>query len=196
VAPAQDALLAAEATMSTSADDKQAEYSRQQQAAAAATRKIGLSPPERLSNLMGALADDVEEMTDEQLLAEAAESGVDVAALKVKLKRMVTEGGKRSLLSAEVATAKAKRTRAERRERLIAAIRAFTVDAKNEAGVPMPNGSAHETALEQLCEHPYMLTVPPDVGQLFAQALRAQADDCQELREAAEAYFGGNFRGP
>jgi hypothetical protein len=148
-----------------------------------------LSPEQRLSNLMGALADDVEEMTDEQLLAEAKEAGVDITGSVDRIRRMVADADEAGAPPGEVTGHKLAR------DRLIAAIRAFTVDAEDDAGNPIPNGSKHEAAIEELCRHRYMLDAPLHIGRLFEQAMLAQADDCQELREAAEAYFGGDFRG-
>jgi hypothetical protein len=77
--------------------------------------------------------------------------------------------------------------------RLKEAIRPFTVDHTGPDGEPLPNGS-DETALDELCLHPYMLTAPDDVARLFGQAMLNQAKECQELREAAETCFGGDFR--
>lgn len=77
----------------------------------------------------------------------------------------------------------------EELRRLCSAIRRFTVDVD---GGRAPNGQAEwwlgmlvdalgrgELAAAQQCVEPY---------------LTHSADDTQELREAAEAYFGGDFR--
>ena len=80
------------------------------------------------------------------------------------------------------------------RIRLEAAIRRFTVEAKDAAGELVPNGSKGEQSLVFLTEHPYIFGAPLDVAQAFVEAMTARGDDCQELREAAEAFFGGDFR--
>jgi hypothetical protein len=86
-------------------------------------------------------------------------------------------------------------------ERLKAAIRAFTVDARNESGELIPNGAAEQAVADQL---EIMAQVPPlppaghrwamAVAEAGERACSAMSDDCRELREAAEAYFGEDFQ--
>ena len=88
-------------------------------------------------------------------------------------------------------------------ERLKAAIRAYTADAKNEAGEDVANGPAEEASeflaanihnaawwLQQLGK-----PIPAD-RLLLAAATNAEreADRIRELREAADTFFGEDFR--
>lgn len=76
------------------------------------------------------------------------------------------------------------------REQLIRAIRALTVDFPDDR----PNGAA-EAALMRLCEEGRRI---PDqaLHRGFEEWLAANADLVARLREAAEGYFGQDFRTP
>lgn len=78
--------------------------------------------------------------------------------------------------------------------RLQAAIRAFTVDSEKD-GRPSPNGPA-ESAWEKLSD--VLRSLPEAQFERVAgpaiDYLLADHDRTRELREAAEAVFGGDFR--
>lgn len=91
-------------------------------------------------------------------------------------------------------------------QRLIAAIRRITVDAKDAAGNDVPNGPA-EVAFLRLTDALHRVTdldgdgyvlnrVRREIAEAAAAWCEAYADDCKELREAAEGFFGGDFRAP
>jgi hypothetical protein len=77
-----------------------------------------------------------------------------------------------------------------RRLRLVAAIRRQTVEAPND----QPNGPT-ERALGELFDA-LAANDGEGAGDAAGRLANAMADDCQELREAAEGYFGGDFRKP
>lgn len=81
-------------------------------------------------------------------------------------------------------------------ERLARAIRAFTVDAER-FGEPVPNGPA-EAAWKRLADA--LLALPDPAGKhiagLTAVFCDADAERLRELRQAAETYFGEDFRRP
>lgn len=80
--------------------------------------------------------------------------------------------------------------------RLQAAIRAFTVDMEKD-GRPIPNGPA-EAAQARLYDA--LLALPAPHGARLAELALAVTDAeyarLRELREAAEAVFGGDFKRP
>ena len=77
-------------------------------------------------------------------------------------------------------------------DRLKDAIRTFTVDRKDEDGTPIPNGPTEELmdAIGCATDHSDWLGVLDGLAKYTA----ALADDTKRLRDAAEAYFGGDFR--
>lgn len=79
-------------------------------------------------------------------------------------------------------------------ERLVKAIRAYTMDA-GARETPEPNGPA-EAAWFQLSDA--LLALPDPGGRriaaLVVQFLEAEVERVRELREAAEAVFGGDFK--
>jgi hypothetical protein len=90
--------------------------------------------------------------------------------------------------------ARAELERLRNAERLVAAIRAFTADREDGEGNSIPNGPAEEAFAD--------LGAALWAGDLNATAAAASAavfalaDDTRELRQAAEDYFGGDFRAP
>lgn len=100
-----------------------------------------------------------------------------------------------AVLLAELADARIR----ERRRRAVTAdlklaIRAFTVDAKDDSGDDAPNGPA-EAAFQRVSER--LLAgppdLPPDVAGLIAGWLDLEAERLRTLRRAAEAFFGEDF---
>lgn len=77
-------------------------------------------------------------------------------------------------------------TRSKENQRLVAAIRRFTVDMPDD----QPNGEAERQLLriEALCVR--------ELRSALAEYCSAVAADTKELREAASAYFGLNFKEP
>lgn len=95
---------------------------------------------------------------------------------------------------------------AEKRAALVVAIRRITVDHVDPSGEPAP-GSRSERAIEAVgfCLDP--LNWRADIREAnavriarangaMAELCEALGDEAQALREAAEAYLGGNFRDP
>lgn len=81
-------------------------------------------------------------------------------------------------------------------DRLTAAIRRFTVDARDAAGELVPNGPA-EAAISELqnylddCRDGY--AAKARVAEIMARYCEHDAARLRELRKAAEAFFGGDF---
>ncbi len=77
-------------------------------------------------------------------------------------------------------------------DRLVAAIRRITVDAKDDRGLAIPNGPAEFAMLdvESARDSGDWEAMDAALARLFT----ALANNCQELREAAEKHFGGDFR--
>lgn len=86
--------------------------------------------------------------------------------------------------------------RSEKRQRLKNAIRAFTVDA-GRFGMPRPNGPA-ELAWRRLSDA--LLALPDPQGQRIAglavQYLDEDLERLTELRQAADQFFGEDFKRP
>lgn len=78
----------------------------------------------------------------------------------------------------------------EKSVRLVAAIRRFTADRRDASGNLVPNGAAEE-AIDRLVS--LVETMTPEVAGAFADLTGALVGDTVELREAAEAFFGGDF---
>lgn len=80
-------------------------------------------------------------------------------------------------------------------ETLAQAIRAFTVEAPDD----QPNGPAEKALLDleaALAGYPWRNPAIDAARDAAARLCEALADDTKRLREAAEAYFGGDFTKP
>lgn len=98
-------------------------------------------------------------------------------------------------LLADLVESRAEMTRAaQEAAALMLAIRAFTMD-KMEAGQYVPNGPA-ETAWARLADAILALRGPVGrkLGPLVSEYLDADIDRLRALRDAAEAFFGEDFR--
>lgn len=81
-------------------------------------------------------------------------------------------------------------------DRLKAAIRAYTVDARDEAGKLVPNGP-REAAHDKVCDLFEALLrdnrITLEEAQIWLAYLDASIEQLVELRTAADEFFGENF---